>query len=230
MSKQQPLALLDSLNPEFPDPEDALIQPNGLLAVGGNLQANTLLSAYRQGIFPWYSEGEPLLWWSPAPRTVIYPGELHASKSLAKLYRQKRYRITFNKDFAGVIENCQHIPRSDGGGTWITDDMLQAYCQLHRSGNAHSVEVWSGERLVGGLYGVTVGAVFCGESMFSEVSNGSKLALVALCNDVAGLKLIDCQLPNPHLASLGAVEIPRQEFLAQLQQYGTETLNWPSQL
>ncbi|MGS2722171.1 leucyl/phenylalanyl-tRNA--protein transferase [Porticoccus sp. GXU_MW_L64] len=224
------LTLLDSHQPVFPSPQNALTNPNGLLAVGGNLQPQTLMTAYRQGVFPWYSEGEPLLWWSPEPRAVIYPGELHTSKTLAKLYRQQRYQITFNRDFAGVIGHCQNTPRNDGGGTWITDEMLSAYCQLHQQGHAHSVEVWSDGCLVGGLYGIAVGSVFCGESMFSAVSNASKLALLALCKQVPKLKLVDCQLPNPHLSSLGAVEIPRQQFLAQLQKYGTEVLSLPSDL
>ena len=159
MSKQQALALLDSLQPEFPDPKDALEHPNGLLAIGGNLQPETLIDAYSRGIFPWYSEGEPLLWWSPEPRAVIYPDSIYISKSLAKLYRQQRYRITFNRDFSDVIKRCQNSPRNDGGGTWITDEMLHSYCQLHKQGRAHSVEVWSGEHLVGGLYGVSVGSV-----------------------------------------------------------------------
>ncbi|MDM3871946.1 leucyl/phenylalanyl-tRNA--protein transferase [Porticoccus sp. W117] len=222
------LTLLDSHQPVFPPPQSALTNPNGLLAVGGNLNPKTLLDAYRQGIFPWYSEGEPLLWWSPEPRAVIYPGDLHISKSLAKLYRQQRYEVSFNRDFAEVIGHCQNTPRVDGGGTWITDEMLNAYCELHRQGHAHSVEIWHKDRLVGGLYGIAVGSVFCGESMFSTVSNSSKLALLALCKQVGGLKLVDCQLPNPHLSSLGAVEIPRREFLAQLQKFGTEALSWPS--
>lgn len=221
------LTLLDSNAPEFPNPENALTDPNGLLAIGGNLEPDTLVQAYRQGIFPWFCDGEPLLWWSPDPRAVIFPGQLHISRSLAKLHRQQRFHITVNQAFEQVLVGCSTAPRSDGDGTWITEQMRAAYCELHRQGHAHSVDVWAEDALVGGLYGVAVGEVFCGESMFSRVNNASKLALLSLLELMPGLQLVDCQVPNAHLQSLGATNIPRAEFLSLLQRYRDNTLCWP---
>ncbi len=203
------------------------MNPNGLLAAGGNLRPDTLIDAYNKGIFPWYSEGEPLLWWSPDPRAVIFPSSFHRSRSLSRLWRKGVYRITFNQAFHRVIQACSQ-PRGDSAETWITADMQAAYLELHRLGHAHSVEVWSESTLVGGIYGVSVGAVFCGESMFSEVSNASKLALVGLTQMTRGLELIDCQLPNPHLFRLGAERIPRSRFLQLLEQYRGRQLAFPN--
>lgn len=190
----------------------------GLLAVGGDLRTERLLLAYRNGIFPWYNKGEPILWWSPDPRLVLYPDELRISKSLGKAIRRERFRITFDQAFADVIRGCADAKRSYGEGTWITDEMKAAYCELHQRGYAHSMEAWQGEELVGGLYGVWLGRAFFGESMFSRVSNASKVAFVALvqllkANDVA---LIDCQVKTEHLIRFGAREIPRKAFLEQL--------------
>ncbi len=165
----------------FPDPETALTEPNGLLAAGGDLSIERLLLAYRRGIFPWYSHGEPILWWSPDPRTVIFPGQLHISKSLQKTLRQQKFVITFDQAFADVIEACRQ-PRPTQPTTWITTEMKQAYIELHKAGHAHSVECWQGDNLVGGIYGVGLGKCFFGESMFSTVTNASKVAIVTLEN------------------------------------------------
>lgn len=221
------LTLLDPDKPEFPDPDNASTDPGGLLAIGGNLAPDTLLLAYRQGIFPWFCDDEPIMWWSPDPRAVIFPGQFYISSSLARLYRQQRFTLSINRAFDQVIAECGTAPRKEGGGTWITAGMQQAYNRLHGLGHAHSVEVWDDSSLVGGLYGVAVGAVFCGESMFSKASNGSKLALLHLLNSMPQLQLIDCQLPNPHLQSLGAQAIPRIRFLSLLEKNSDHCLNWP---
>lgn len=199
----------------FPSPEGALRDPNGLLAIGGDLTAPRLLAAYQRGIFPWYSPGEVILWWSPDPRAVLFPAEYHLSRSLKRFHRDNPFVITLNHDFAAVIAACADRPRE---GTWIGPEVQQAYLQLHRLGCAHSVEVWQGEQLVGGMYGVAQGALFCGESMFSRVTNASKCALMAFCRHFAvyGGELIDCQVLNAHTARLGAREIPRRQFLQQL--------------
>jgi len=197
----------------FPDPVLALDEPNGLLAVGGDLRAERLLAAYRQGIFPWYGDGQPILWWSPDPRLVLFPGALRRSRSLRKRLRQGRYRVSANRAFEDVVRGCA-APRPRQAGTWITDEMAAAYVELHAAGHAHSLECWDGDRLVGGLYGVAIGAVFFGESMFSRASDASKVALATLCE--CGYALVDCQLPNPHLARLGAAPVPRERFLALL--------------
>lgn len=190
----------------------------GLLAVGGDLSPERLLLAYRKGIFPWYSPGEPILWWSPDPRLVLYPGELKVPKSLRRLMRRKGFEITFDRNFDGVIQACSHIQRPYGEGTWITDEMKVAYCELHRQGFARSVEAWQGSELVGGLYGVSLGRVFFGESMFSRVSNASKVAFVVFVERLQGLayELIDCQVKTDHLMRFGARLIPRVRFLRQL--------------
>ncbi|WP_370558067.1 leucyl/phenylalanyl-tRNA--protein transferase [Edwardsiella tarda] len=199
----------------FPSPEQALREPNGLLAIGGDLQPERLWLAYQRGIFPWFSPGQLILWWSPDPRAVLSPAALHISHSLRKAARRTPLRVTLNHDFAGVIAGCAER-RSDG--TWIGPSVQQAYGQLHRLGHAHSVEVWQGDQLVGGLYGVALGTLFCGESMFSRVSNASKMALWSFCRhfQAMGGQLIDCQVLNSHTASLGAEEIPRRHYLQQL--------------
>jgi len=213
----------------FPPPE--LADPDGLLAVGGDLSPKRLLMAYRMGIFPWFSTGEPILWWSPDPRLVLEPAGIHISKSLHKEIRQKKYEIRLDTAFPSVIEACAAAPRKIGDGTWITEEMKIAYIRLHELGFAHSIECWQGENLVGGLYGVSIGRIFCGESMFSRLPNTSKISLVALA-DVLKSKdfhLIDCQIPTSHLISLGAFELKRAEFLKRLEkavQYPSLTGKW----
>lgn len=206
------------LSNEISFPKAELAESSGLLAVGGDLSLARLKLAYTSGIFPWYSEGEPILWYSPDPRMVLFPDELKIAKSMRQIIRSNRFRVTFNQAFEEVIRNCKNIDRNQQGqaGTWITNEMEQAYILLHKDGWAKSVEVWEGDELVGGLYGVEVGSVFCGESMFSKVSNTSKLALIALVQNNKAYQLIDCQVYNDHLASLGAEEIPREQFLQHL--------------
>ncbi len=205
----------------FPDVELALCEPDGLLAVGGDLSPERLTEAYRNGIFPWYNESEPILWWSPDPRMVLFPERLHVARSLRKLLHKGRYTITFDRDFASVIEQCAALRE---GGTWITRDMRQAYCRLHQLGLAHSVECWRDRKLVGGLYGVALGRVFFGESMFSLETNASKVALVRLVERLReyGYRMMDCQVHSGHLQSLGAQDIPRVEFLRMLKQWRDE--------
>ncbi|WP_118975441.1 leucyl/phenylalanyl-tRNA--protein transferase [Taibaiella koreensis] len=198
----------------FPDP--ALAEEDGLLAVGGDLSGARLRLAYAQGIFPWFSKGDPVLWYAPHERCVLFPGSIHMSKSMQQVLRQGRFHITRDTAFGQVIRSCATILRKGLEGTWITGAMQQAYLNLHLEGIAHSVEVWNGPELVGGLYGVAVNKVFCGESMFSRTSNASKAALIWLCRH-GGYQLIDCQLPNPHLMSLGAEMIPREKYLSILQ-------------
>ncbi|MEL7449687.1 MAG: leucyl/phenylalanyl-tRNA--protein transferase [Pseudomonadota bacterium] len=201
----------------FPDARDALDDPNGLLAAGGDLSAARLVYAYRHGIFPWYEEDQPILWWSPDPRAVFTPGDLRISRSLRKTLKKGAFRCTFDRAFADVVDACA-APRDDDVGTWITEAMREAYVELHRQGTAHSVECWLEDELVGGLYGVAVGRLFCGESMFSRVSNASKVALCALSDWLTAWNyaLIDCQMPTEHLESLGAREMSRAQFLEQL--------------
>lgn len=204
------------LNPDtvaFPPVSQALTAPDGLLAAGGDLTPEWLFTAYQQGIFPWYEEGQPILWWSPNPRLIIIPGQLHISRSLRKVLRKQAFSVTLDSCFEAVIGACAE-PREDAGGTWITEEMQDAYCRFHQAGCAHSVEVWSDGALVGGLYGVAIGRVFFGESMFSRVSDASKVALAYLTQQLQdwGFELIDCQVSNPHLRSLGARDIPREEF------------------
>ncbi|MFC4486263.1 leucyl/phenylalanyl-tRNA--protein transferase [Tepidiphilus baoligensis] len=203
------------LPPRFPSPRLALAEPNGLLAAGGSLAPSWLLEAYRQGIFPWFSEGQPILWWSPAPRLVLEPQRLRVRRSLRKVLRHRGFVTTLDADFPSVIANCARLRPE---GTWITPEMIDAYIRLHALGHAHSVETWHEGRLVGGLYGVALGGVFFGESMFHLESDASKVALVRLCAEcrARGITLIDCQMSTPHLRSLGAEEISREEFLAQL--------------
>jgi leucyl/phenylalanyl-tRNA--protein transferase len=214
------LPLLDADLPEaFPLPANALAEPNGLLAFGGDLSPMRLLAAYRRGIFPWFSAGEPILWWSPDPRCVLHTERLHIHRSLRRQLAGKHWRLTVDHAFAAVMRGCA-APRVHDSGTWITHDMIDAYVCLHALGHAHSVEVWDDERLVGGVYGVAAGRLFCGESMFSAESGGSKIALIALAQllHAMGFPLIDTQVANPHTLSLGAEEIPRQAFLAQVAQ------------
>lgn len=203
----------------FPAIDYALDEPNGLLAFGGDLSVDRLYHAYQQGIFPWYSEGEPILWWSPDPRGILRLDDFHVSRSLRKLIRQRKYSVTLNQAFDQVISECAQIPRQDNG-TWITPTMVRAYKKLHREGLCHSVEVWQADRLVGGLYGVAVGRVFCGESMFSRVPNASKLAFFYLIELMRSTDahFIDCQMQNPHLASFGCSEVKRELFLTMLAQ------------
>lgn len=204
----------------FPDPEEALDDPDGLLAAGGDLSPQRLLLAYRGGIFPWYNPGEPILWWSPDPRLVIYPGGLHVSRSLEKNMRRSGFRISFNQCFERVIQACSE-PRKKQAGTWITDEMKSAYTALHRLGYAHSVECWQDSILVGGVYGLALGKCFFAESMFSRVTDASKTALVALDKALQqhDFKIMDCQVYSEHLVSLGAVKISRRDFIGILDQY-----------
>ncbi|MCL6269894.1 leucyl/phenylalanyl-tRNA--protein transferase [Sansalvadorimonas sp. 2012CJ34-2] len=206
---------IDEQNPIFPPTELALVEPDGLLCAGGNLNIETLVAAYRQGIFPWYSEGQPILWWSPDPRMVLTPEIFHLSRSMKRFVKTTKLRVTSNSAFPEVISACASIARAGQEGTWITDEMQQAYCDLHQKGYAHSVEVWNQSQLVGGLYGIALGKVFFGESMFSLTSNASKLALTGLVS--SGLfELIDCQQHTPHLESLGAKLMSRHVFLARV--------------
>ena len=209
----------DDPQAEFPPQEWALTDPDGLLAIGGDLSSRRLIKAYRNGIFPWYETGQPVLWWCPDPRAVIFSERLRISRSLKKTLRNKPFQVSFDAAFDAVIRACAE-PREGSHGTWITDDMMQAYNQLHEDGFAHSVEVWneSGE-LVGGLYGILLNRVFSGESMFARERDMSKVALVYLAEWLKArqIHVIDCQIPNPHLESLGAEQIPRREFLKLLE-------------
>ena len=201
----------------FPPVERALRHPNGLLAAGADLSAERLLAAYRRGIFPWYSEGEPVLWWSPDPRMVLVPGEMRVSRSLAKSMRNRGYEVRIDTAFEAVLAGCAG-PRRDATGTWLGEEMRAAYARLHRMGYAHSFETWQDGVLVGGLYGLALGRMFYGESMFSRATDASKVALAALARELRlrGYPLIDCQMNTGHLASLGGREIPRSEFLRRL--------------
>ena len=204
----------------FPSSSDALEYPNGLLAVGGGLSANRLIQAYRQGIFPWYEEPQPVLWWTPDPRSILLPDELHISRSLRKTIRRNTFQLTVDQRFEQVMRHCAQL-RGDGLGTWIGDDMLAAYCDLHHIGHAHSIEVLNGDgELVGGLYGVALGQAYFGESMFSEATDASKVAMVALVDILkrGAIELIDCQVESEHLNSLGARNISRLDFEQHLAQ------------
>lgn len=209
---------------DFPPLDLALRRPNGLLAAGGDLTPERLVAAYRRGIFPWYSAGEPILWWSPDPRMVLLPGELHVGRNLRKTLRRQAFEITADTAFADVIERCR-APRPGQAGTWITDEMRAAYTGLHTLGIAHSVESWHAGELVGGLYGVALGRMFFGESMFSQVADASKVAFVHLVRQLRawGFPLIDCQMRTPLLAAFGAREIPRAAFTRQV----AELVNYP---
>lgn len=200
----------------FPSPK--LAAQEGLLAVGGDLSQERLLLAYRMGIFPWYSENEPIMWWSPDPRLVLYPDRLKISKSLKKVINKGDFELTMDQDFEAVITACARSRTETNEGTWIVDEMIAAYCKLHENGLAHSVEAWVGGQLAGGLYGVSIGRCFYGESMFTRISNASKVALVGLVKHLRRLHfdLIDCQVTTTHLLSFGAREIPRRRFLDEL--------------
>jgi leucyl/phenylalanyl-tRNA---protein transferase len=206
----------------FPDPQTALDDPNGLLAAGGDLSPKRLLNAYRNGIFPWFAPNEPILWWSPDPRAVLFPEKLHISRSFRRQINKQPYQLTMNRAFPAVIRACAK-PRDDDGDTWITPQMIAAYTRLHQVGYAHSVEVWSGEQLVGGLYGVWIRQLFCAESMFRRANNASKFAIYHLVERFRHHqgKLIDIQIMSPHLKAMGAEEIPRSEYINQVRQWTT---------
>jgi len=217
----------------FPPLDKALAEPNGLLAAGGDLSPQRLLAAYRHGIFPWYSAGEPILWWSPDPRTVLFPDELKISRSLAKTLRNANYEVRLDTAFGDVVQACASQSRDGQPGTWITGEMQVGYGTLNRLGYAHSVETWIGGKLAGGLYGVAIGRAFYGESMFTNVRDASKIALAHLCAYLKqrGFGIIDCQMETSHLASLGARSIPRREFAARLDALcaqGDGPEHWPA--
>ncbi len=204
----------------FPSTDQALDTPDGLLAIGGDLSISRLLDAYQHGIFPWFNEDQPILWWSPSSRMVFYPEALKVSRSMHKRLKKQDYEIRVNHDFEQVIRACANTPRPGQNGTWITEDMITAYLGLHTAGYAHCLEVWMDDKLVGGIYGVRIGAMFFAESMFHHVSNASKIALIQLVRllQSQGVKLIDCQMKTEHLASMGASEIPRAQFLHAVQE------------
>ena len=208
---------LFALPDELLCPPVELAEPGGVLAVGGDLSTDRLIEAYSRGIFPWYSDDEPIIWWSPDPRFVLFPGELRVSRSMRKVLERKTFRITCDSDFRAVVEGCRG-PRTRERGTWITDEMAEAYGRLHDLGIAHSVEAWQGDDLAGGLYGLSLGSIFFGESMFTRVANASKAAFITLTEKLVslGFTLIDCQVYTAHLESLGAREIPRKRYLALL--------------
>ncbi len=216
------LKVLDPRHPDqaFPKLEQALNEPNGLLAVGGCLSPQRLIKAYKQGVFPWFNPGEPILWWSPDPRLVLFPAHLNISRSLGKTLRKRLFDIRYDSAFHQVISACA-APRSQSGGTWITDNMAQAYLTLHQQGVAHSFEAWQDEQLVGGLYGVAIGQVFFGESMFHRKTDASKVVFAHLVQQLSawGYRLIDCQVTSQHLLSLGAEEIRRQQFARLLDEF-----------
>ena len=230
--------LLDNVHKAiFPDVELALAEPDGLLAVGGDLSVERLIAAYQQGIFPWYSEGQPILWWSPDPRMVLEPKDIKVSRSLSKTIRKEEFKISFDKCFREVITACSESRLEKGkiqNETWILDEIIEAYVQLHEQGYAHSVECWQNEKLVGGLYGVAIGKVFFGESMFSRVSDASKIAFVNLAKQLEkwGYKLIDCQVYTSHLESLGASMISRQQFISLVKEntiHSFENKKWQTE-
>ena len=209
----------------FPDTNTALDEPDGLLAAGGDLSPERLVAAYKHGTFPWFSQDDPILWWSPNPRCVLFPEQIHISRSMRKQLKKGHYRVTFDEAFTQVIQACAST-REETTGTWISPEMQTAYTQLHQQGIAHSVEVWENEQLIGGLYGLGIGKLFFGESMFSFQASASKIAFIALCQQLKtwGYPLIDCQVHNEHLESLGATNIPRDEFIHYIRQYiDTET-------
>ncbi len=210
------IAILDPTILHFPSVETT--HPSGILAIGGALTADWLRLAYQQGVFPWFEDGEPITWWAPNPRMVVIPADFKPSKSMRNILNRNLFQVTFNTNFEAVIQHCQRVKRQGQNGTWITDDMLEAYCELHRQGLAKSVEVWQDGTLVGGLYGIDLGHVFCGESMFSLASNASKVAFHRLIQKLKeeGYSLLDCQVYNPHLALLGATEMPRSEYMQYL--------------
>lgn len=217
----------------FPDVESAFDVPDGLLAAGGDLSPERLLYAYRHGIFPWYDDGQPILWWSPDPRCVLRPHEFHVSRRLRRSLARSGFAVSFNQAFGDVIEACAE-DRVGQQGTWITDDMKDAYTSLHHDGWAHSIEIWRASELVGGLYGLAIGQAFFGESMFSATSNASKAAMLAVCRQMLlhDFLILDCQVESPHLISLGASLMPRHKFAALLRRAckrESRFLNWPAE-
>ncbi len=203
------------LTPELYFPPASQTSPEGIIAVGGDLSPERLLLAYQNGIFPWYDNDEPKLWWCPEERMVLFFENLRITKSMRNVLNRKEFQVTFNTAFREVISNCQQSPRKNQEGTWISDEIIEAYCQLHELGHAKSVEVWKNNELVGGLYGIDLGDVFCGESMFSKVANASKVGFIHLAKqlEMANYKILDCQVYNDHLDSLGCIEIDRDDFL-----------------
>jgi leucyl/phenylalanyl-tRNA---protein transferase len=225
MNYRQYPSLLRSQDLFFPPVASALDEPNGLLAIGGDLSADRIISAYTQGIFPWYSHGEPIMWWSPNPRSVIFTSTYSASKSLRKLINKNVFTLSFDRCFEQVIRQCALIPRQNQDGTWITEEMITAYCYLHQLGVSHSVECWKDGLLVGGLYGLAIGQVFFGESMFSKQNNASKVAfsyLIEVLNSWE-FQLVDCQVESKHMNSLGAINIKRETFIDLLEQCTKQT-------
>lgn len=219
---------------QFPDVATALREPDGLLAAGGDLSSARLLAAYTAGIFPWFEQGQPILWWSPDPRCVLRPGALHVARRLRQYLRRSTFTLSYNRAFTDVIRACAGQRRAQQG-TWITADMMDAYEQLHAAGWAHSVEIWDGAELAGGIYGLSIGKVFFGESMFSRRDNASKFAMLALCRELVQneFALLDCQVVSPHLLTLGAIMLPRSEYCAILRARCTPASQfgaWPSQL
>ncbi len=221
------------ISTKFPDVKSALRSPDGLLAIGGDLTEQRLLSAYQKGIFPWYNQGQPIMWWSPDPRCIFDINEIKISRSLRKILKSQKFTVSMNSDFERVIGGCA-APRVDHDETWISQDVHQAYLDLHHSGYAHSIECWISNQLVGGLYGIAIGKVFFGESMFSRASNASKVALVYLANFLKqhSFLMIDCQIYSEHLASLGAKTIARDEFTQALSKHCNliEPHKWPAQI
>lgn len=206
---------MNNLSSEIYFPPVSEANTDGILAIGGDLSPERLILAYKSGIFPWFKDGEPIIWWSPNPRTVLFFEELKISKSMQTILNRNSFKVSFNTNFREVISNCQKAKRNGQNGTWITNEMIEAYCKLNELGIAKSIEVWQNDQLVGGLYGVDLGTVFCGESMFSKVSNASKVGFIFLVNKLKAenYKILDCQVYNEHLASLGCREIERVEFL-----------------
>lgn len=229
-----PVYWLDKDDVSFPPAE--LANEDGIIALGGDLSVERLLSAYWNGIFPWFNNDDPFIWWSPDPRFVLYPADLKVAKSMRSYFNQKKFQVTLDQEFETVMRNCQQAKREgQSGGTWITESIVEGYVKLHQAGYAHSVEVWKGEELVGGLYGVALGKVFFGESMFSKASNASKFGFISLVRKLVELDfdLIDCQQKTKYLGSLGATEIPRKNFLAHLEinkEKPTLKGNWGSML
>jgi leucyl/phenylalanyl-tRNA---protein transferase len=217
---------LDEHSVDFPNPEAALREPNGLLAIGGDLKPERLISAYTNGIFPWYSADDPILWWSPNPRAIFYPKDFEPTQSLIKTLKRGHWSFSINLHFDTVVDACSE-PRANENGTWITFPMKAAYKQLHQLNHAHSVEAYYKEELVGGLYGVLIGQVFCGESMYYHRTDASKLAFWALSHHSlqVGIQLIDAQVPNPHLSNLGSISVPRKQFLTQLQTFRNDKID-----
>ena len=207
------------LSKELSFPSPHLSSPEGIVAVGGDLRPERVLLAYKKGIFPWFEKDDFLIWWSPDPRMVLYLDEIKISKSMRLLMKKNKYEITYNRAFSEVVKSCAQVKRFGQSGTWITPGLMNVYNILHEQGHAHSVEIWDGTKLVGGLYGIDIGDIFCGESMFSKASNSSKIALIYLSKELKknNYKFIDCQVPTAHLASLGAKTISRKDFLKYLE-------------